>query len=299
MGLALAILASTGAAMTVGLFTVYLRHWDTPIVKTAGGFIFYCSAGGLLSSFLSTFLYIGRPTEWKCRARLPLFALSFCLFFTSILAKTARILCAFASPAGRPTKLQTRLHLIILLLGNSAQLLICLLWLLFSPPYSRYVFPKVEAQILIECYHPSRVPTYFVIGHLCFLALCTLLGAIKGHSLPSNFNDSQGISFSTMAFYAIWSSAIPVLEPSEGETAATVTACAILLSAYSSLVFLFLRKSYTILVKPERNTPEWVKKSNFEYCQKLAQKANLSIQLDSSSSLGTSDTMAMHSVSDR
>ncbi|MGH0153142.1 UNVERIFIED_CONTAM: hypothetical protein FKN15_038634 [Acipenser sinensis] len=288
IGITLIILSLTGAALTLAVFILYLKHWETPIVKTAGGSIFYSSVAGLFGSFLSVPFYLGEPLYWKCQTRLVLFTLSFSLCLSSILAKTVRILCAFASSTGRPTKLQTRLHLIILVLGPLVQCLACLLWLVLIPPQSRYVFPEVETHIKIECYHSSRVPTFCVMGYLCCLALCTLLAALKGNSLPSNFNDSQGISLSTMAFYAVWLSTIPTLQMDEGKRSAIVLSMAILLSSFSSLGFLFLQKCYIILRCPEKNTPEWVKQSNYEYCQKIARKTNLSVKMDTCASVTSS-----------
>ncbi|KAG6940718.1 taste 1 receptor member 2, partial [Chelydra serpentina] len=121
----LIMLTLVGMALTVSVTALYVKHIDTPIGKAAGGPIFYCHMASLLGSFASVFLFVGEPTGWKCRLRRPAFGVSFALCLASILAKCVRILAAFAAPAGRPTKLQTSLYLIVLGVLPALQCIIC------------------------------------------------------------------------------------------------------------------------------------------------------------------------------
>ncbi|XP_067396085.1 extracellular calcium-sensing receptor-like [Emydura macquarii macquarii] len=288
ISLLLASLTVLGLVLTLSVLILYVRHGNTPIVQAAGGFIFYCNMAGFLCAFSSTLLVIGEPTSLKCKLQKPVFGISFALCLSSVLAKTVRILGSFENPGGKPSKFQMRLYLIIMGVGPFLQCLICVLWVCLDPPEARIVYPEEEPLILLECQGDAGLGSSFVNGYLCFLAFCALACAMKSQALPANFSDAQGIAYAMMIFFVTWLAVTPVLQSSRGRMANVVLGVVILLSAYSSLASLFLFKCYVMLFRPERNTAEWIKKSTYEYCQKMAAKANLTIQMEGS--VATVDT---------
>lgn len=288
ISLLLASLTVLGLVLTISVLILYVRHGNTPIVQAAGGFIFYCNMAGFLCAFSSTLLVIGEPTSLKCKLQKPVFGISFALCLSSVLAKTIRILGSFENPGGKPSKFQMRLYLIIMGVGPFLQCLICVLWVCLDPPEARIVFPEEEPLILLECHGDAGLGSSFVNGYLCFLAFCALACAMKSQALPANFSDAQGIAYAMMIFFVTWLAVTPVLHSSRGRMANVVLGVVILLSAYSSLASLFFFKCYVMLFRPERNTAEWIKKSTYEYCQKMAAKANLTIQMEGS--VATVDT---------
>uniref|UniRef100_A0A8C8RKA1 G-protein coupled receptors family 3 profile domain-containing protein n=1 Tax=Pelusios castaneus TaxID=367368 RepID=A0A8C8RKA1_9SAUR len=253
-----------GMAVTLSVLVVYLRHGDTPIVKAAGGLIFYCNMVGFLCAFSSTLLVIGEPTSLKCKLQKPVFGVSFALCLSSVLAKTVRILCSFESPVGKPSEFQRRLYLIIMGVGPFLQCLICVLWVRLDPPEASRVYPAGESHILLECHGDAGLGSSLVNGYLCFLAFCTLACAMRSQALPANFNDAQGIAYAMMIFFVTWLAVTPVLHSSRGRMANVAQGIVILLSAYSSLAALFLFKCYIMLFRPERNTVEWIRKSTYD-----------------------------------
>nr|XP_033797188.1 extracellular calcium-sensing receptor-like [Geotrypetes seraphini] len=279
VSVALGILSALGMGLTLFVLAVYVKHQDTPIVKTAGG-LFYFNMAGLFCSFASVAFILGEPQNWKCKLRKPIFYISFAVCLSCMLAKTIRILCAFSSPLGKPSKLQTHLYLIIVALGPSIQFLICALWVSIDPPEMNVVYPKAKPYIILECFKETGLGASFAMGYLCFLAFCLLACTMRSQSLPSNFNEAQGVSFATIIFFVTWLSVFPVLHSSNHYTPRSIIlALVILSSAHSFLVFLFFHNCYIILFKPECNTVEWIKKSTYEYCQKISREANLSIRL--------------------
>ncbi|CAM4639191.1 unnamed protein product [Caretta caretta] len=278
----LIMLTLVGMALTVSVTALYVKHIDTPIGKAAGGPIFYCHMASLLGSFASVFLFVGEPTGWKCKLRWPAFGVSFTLCLASILAKCVRILAAFATPVGRPTKLQRSLYLIVLGILPTLQCIICFLWLLLDSPGVRHSYPRKADYLVIECFNETGIGFSFSMGYLCALAFCCLTAAIKTHSLPKIFSDSQGISLMMVTFFAVWLSVMPALESGKEQMVDMVAVVSILLSSYSGLAFLFFQRCYVMLFRPHRNTTEWIKKTTYAYCQKVASKANLIIQLDRS-----------------
>ncbi|XP_029466479.1 G-protein coupled receptor family C group 6 member A-like [Rhinatrema bivittatum] len=278
----LMVLALSGMALTISVLALYVKHKDTPIVKLAGGPVFYCNMASLLCSFASLFLFIGEPRTWKCKLRMPVFGVSFALCLASILAKSAWVLCAFASPLGKPTKLQTVLCRIILGAGPALQCAICCFWLFLDPPRVQRSYPTNQTYLILQCHNELSTGFSFLLGYLCFLVFICLLAAVKGHSLPNLFTDSQGISLAMMTFYAVWLSVMPVLRSRKEKFAERVPMISILLSSFSCLLFLFARRCYIILFRSNCNTTEWIKKSTYEHCQKIAENANLDLPQESS-----------------
>ncbi|XP_043923550.1 uncharacterized protein LOC122798561 isoform X2 [Protopterus annectens] len=271
------VLAITGGILTILVLVIYIKNSDSPIIKISGGFIFTCNLLGLFCCFLSVLLFIGEPTDWKCNHQVSVFGLSFSLCLSSVLAKSCRILMAFAGTTSKPTKTETKLYISVIVVGPVIQALICLSWMLMEPV-------KVSEEhhlesIHIICSSPSQLWLALVIGYLCLLALFSCFCAIKSKTLPSNFNNANMIAFSMLIFFCVWLSVIPALAAKRDKTTTVMMIIAILASAFGCLASLFFYNCYVILLHPERNTSAWIKQTNFNYCAIIAHKASLNIQL--------------------
>ncbi|XP_030060926.1 extracellular calcium-sensing receptor [Microcaecilia unicolor] len=282
ISLILIALAVSGLMLTISVLALYVKHKGSPIVKAAGGPIFYCTMVSLLCSFVSVLLFFGAPTAWKCKIRMPAFGVSFAFCLASVLAKSIWGLCAFTSQVGKPTKLQTLLYQVILGAGPVLQCVICCGWLFFEPPGVQNFYPTNQTYLILKCFNETKTGFSFLFGYLCFLAFACLLTAIRGYSLPKYFSDSQGICFAMMTIFAVWLSVMPVLDSGCGTYIEPLFVMLILVSSFSCLVFLFAQRCYIILFRPNRNTTEWIKKSTYEYCQKVAENAELDLQFESS-----------------
>ncbi|XP_030437702.1 extracellular calcium-sensing receptor-like [Gopherus evgoodei] len=183
---------------------------------------------------------------------------------------------------GRPTKLQTSLYLIVLGILPALQCTVCFLWLLLDSPGVRRSYPRKADYLIIECFSETGISFSVSTRYLCVLAFCCLSAAIKTHSLPKIFSDSQGISLMMVTFFAVWLSVMPALESRKEQIVDMMAVVSILLSSYSGLAFLFFQRCYVMLFRPHHNATEWIKKTTYAYCRKVASKANLSIQLEPS-----------------
>ncbi|KAI3353702.1 hypothetical protein L3Q82_004944 [Scortum barcoo] len=119
----------------------------------------------------------GSHCIWK---KYPAFGISFALCISCLLAKTVVVLMAFRStlPGSNVMKwFGPSQQRISALLGTAVQVIICLIWLLTSPPYVNNNSDYFSATIIIECVTGSEVAFCFNSRALRWMQ--TMIFAIK------------------------------------------------------------------------------------------------------------------------
>ncbi|XP_039631910.1 G-protein coupled receptor family C group 6 member A-like [Polypterus senegalus] len=281
-GVLICILSPIGILLCFGVFIVFLKYADTPIVKSSGGSIFYCYLTGLIIAFSSSFLFIGKPTDGVCMVGLPLSALGFALCLSSILSRSSHILLAFSHNSEKPTKFQRYFYIVIIVIGTLGELIICCLWMRLDPLHFQFLpYGQVFTNMGCKCTH---LYWYFIcFGYLALLCLASWTLAIKSHSLPPSFSESSSISFSMMIFLTIWSCVILIIVSKNEELQAVILGVSISVSSWGFLICISLPKVYIILFRPERNSQKWISFITLEYCHEVAFKADLKFEAQRSS----------------
>lgn len=95
MGIILVILTLLGVILTFTLIIIFHRFRSTPIVKANNSEISFLLLVSLKLCFLCSLLFIGQPSQWKCRLRQATFGISFVLCLSCVLVKTIVVLFAF------------------------------------------------------------------------------------------------------------------------------------------------------------------------------------------------------------
>nr|XP_029711039.1 metabotropic glutamate receptor 1-like [Aedes albopictus] len=241
--------------LTTGLvFAVFVRHNDTPVVKSSTRELCYLILVGMIISHSSIFAILAKPSSSTCLMSRTLPGISFAMIYASLLVKTNRIARILAGskkrfPTKKPRFMSAAAQLVITGMLISVEIAIAVFMLVLESPSTEHQYPTRQRTVL-AC-NTSRegilVPLAFIF---LLIILCTLY-AWKTRNVPENFNEAKFIGFAMYTTCVIWVAFVPIYFGSESKI---ITMCiCISLSAMVTLVFLFFPKLYIILIRPEKN----------------------------------------------
>ncbi|KAM3937006.1 vomeronasal type-2 receptor 26-like [Leptodactylus fuscus] len=245
-----------GCLVTGSIFRIFISYRDTPIVRANNRNLSYLLLVSIILSFLSVFLFLGRPSDVTCRLRETSFGVFFSVTVSSLLAKTVIVCVAFKSTKpGSPWRkwLSVKLPYTIVLLCSSFQVVICVLWLSISPPFQDLDTQSYPEKIIIQCNEGSDLWFYSMLGYMGLLAAVSFLLAFMVRTLPDSFNEAKYITFSMLLFCSVWMAMIPAYLSTRGKYMVAVEIFAVMASSAGLLACVFFPKCFIILFRSEMN----------------------------------------------
>ncbi|XP_058871343.1 extracellular calcium-sensing receptor-like [Acipenser ruthenus] len=254
----LSVLTSLLPASTLALF---LWHHHTPIVKANNRQLSYVLLCALALCPLCSLIFIGQPSPASCMLRQTAFGIIFALSVSCVLAKTVLVVIAFkASIPGSSLHrwVGTRLPNSIACLGTLIQVGICGTWLGAAPPFPENNIKSQIGKVILECNEGSALAFWCMLGYMGILASVSFVVAFLSRNLPDSFNEAKFITFSMLVFVSVWLSFIPAYLSTKGKYMVSVEIFAILSSSAGLQGCIFFPKCYIILLRPERNTRDYL-----------------------------------------
>ncbi|OCT57451.1 hypothetical protein XELAEV_18003433mg [Xenopus laevis] len=243
--------------LIIMILGVLIYYWNTPIVRANNRSLSFLLLVSIKLSFLSVFLFLGRPVDITCMLRNITFGITFSIAVSSLLAKTIMVCVAFkATKPGSPWRkwVGVKLSNSVVLFCSSIQIIICMTWLAISPPFQELDLHTYPGTIIIQCNEGSAIGFYSVIGYMGLLAAVSFVLAFLARTLPDSFNEANYITFSMLLFCSVWITVIPSYLSTKGKNTVCVEIFAILTSSAGLLGCVFLPKYYIVLFNHEINT---------------------------------------------
>lgn len=256
-----------GILLTLLVSALFLHQHDTPVVKAAGGPLSQVILLSLVSSYISSMLFVGRPNTLQCKARQVLFGISFTLCVSCILVKSLQILLAFQfDPVLQEVLRKFYRPYGIIITCVALQAITCICWLVLQSPFNHV--SRQTTTLQEYCHEGSYVAFGVMLGYIAILAFVCFICAFMGRKLPQNYNEAKFITFSMLLYLISWLLFIPVYVTTTGVYLPAVEMVIILISTYGILSCHFFPKCYIIIFKKEQNTKSVFERKVYEYSNK-------------------------------
>ncbi|XP_068934821.1 taste receptor type 1 member 1 isoform X1 [Petaurus breviceps papuanus] len=260
--------------LLAGVASLFARHLDTPVVRSAGGRMCFLMLGSLAGASCSPYCFLGEPTPLTCLLRQSLFALGFAIFLSCLTIRSFQLVIIFKLSAKMPTLyhswVQNHGPKIFVVMSSTIQLLICIMWLVAWTPQPTKEYKRFPELVLLECSKGGSPGYVLSILYTWLLSVSCFTCSYVGKDLPENYNEAKCITFSLLLYFISWIGLATTSTVYYGKYLPAINALVIMSSLSGVFSGYFLPKCYVILYRPDLNTTEYFQASIQDYTQRCS-----------------------------
>ncbi|XP_069098615.1 taste receptor type 1 member 2-like [Pleurodeles waltl] len=248
-----------GFLLTSVMMVAFVVHFQSPVVKAAGGRMGILMLAALATAYLSILAFIGKPSFLKCILRHPIYNTALTVCFSYIAVKSFQIVCIFKMAATLPKAYDYWVkkdgQYVCVWVLTSVQVLISCGWAIYSPP--EVVWKSINTdRLLLDCSEFSSVGNILQFSYNGLLSLLCFVFSYMGKELPKNYSEANCITFAMLVYFAVCVSFFTVQIIKLPEYITAINATLALASLFGIMSGYFFPKCYVIFWRPELNTTQ-------------------------------------------
>ncbi|XP_050570931.1 taste receptor type 1 member 1 [Cygnus atratus] len=243
--------------LLAALAALFARHASTPVVRAAGGRLCFLMLGSLACACGSLLCYFGAPTRPCCLLRLPLFAVSFAVFLSSVATRCLRLVAIFKlrgrCPRLRRACLRRGAPALLIAAGAAAQASLCLAAAVTAPPGPRGRRDAAAERPALECGGGGAAGAAAAAFNVALSGGCFAL-SYAGKDLPAGYNEARCLTCGLLLHLACAAAALCTQGAFRGRSAAAAAVLGALGTLAPPLAGYFVPRALALLLRPRLNT---------------------------------------------
>ena len=260
------VIALTGIALVSTTLVVFLRFWNTPIVKANSRELTIVMLAGIMLSHLLTFVFIGKPTDSLCGVQRYFVTVFPSMIFGALLIKTNRIVRIFKSKTNMSQQLPCLGQGSQILLAGAIILGACIInsfWLAIAAPKAALVIKEENEDVTLACRHLYSYGLVPSVLYIMSLIISCIVLVNRMRDIPKGFNEKLFINLAAFSELLTWLTFVAIgigIRDVRSDFLSVLIILSVNFTALVALGCFFGQKVFTVLFQPERNTREYVSK---------------------------------------
>ena len=271
-GIAITLMALIGVILTLSVCGIYIKFYNSPIVKASNREISFLLLFGISSLHILAVLELSEPSHPLCTAASfwRYFALNLCI--TVLFLKTMRITSVFevdkvAQLFAPCYKTLTR-QSVFLSVMNLASVCLLVPWMFLDSPKRKKII-RFDEYVFLVCkpFETNAGLAFFISVYaytLIVAFLCTYY-AFKARGIPENFNETRYIGFSMYILLLSSLAYYPVAFAFESWYVTIVSCTTTLVTSFGLLGCMFGPRIYILFFQSQQNTIQSIRSQVMDF----------------------------------
>ena len=271
-GIAITLMALIGFILTLLVCGIYIKFYNSPIVKASNREISFLLLFGISSLHILAVLELSEPSHPLCTAASfwRYFALNLCI--TVLFLKTMRITSVFevdkvAQLFAPCYKTLTR-QSVFLSVMNLASVCLLVPWMFLDSPKRKKII-RFDEYVFLVCkpFETNAGLAFFISVYaytLIVAFLCTYY-AFKARGIPENFNETRYIGFSMYILLLSSLAYYPVAFAFESWYVTIVSCTTTLVTSFGLLGCMFGPRIYILFFQSQQNTIQSIRSQVMDF----------------------------------